>query len=652
MDVLAAADPSPRKEYMDWICRVYCKGAFLAEDAERVRNTLVLFHRWKHRLSVVERDIGRHKSEQSVWECVERFDPSRTEDLEPEGRELRRQERAKALAESEVCDEEGFDGWIAASPRTAYASRWWGRGTRWCTAMKQGTHFQYYSKSGPLRVFVSPDGAKFQAHVATGSCCDEQDRRVDFAAFVKALPAPAVEILKEDVRKLLPSSDGPVKLAIDGSMILSLPISIVPEDVAAGLKAKGIEKLKTLAENGEWKLRYAHESLSKWALGLRTAANHPYGQSNHLVLDREGGERMTADTSDRSVKPLRELIAALADGPEGFAAEAITGICGQWEAKNGFRNPAWMGAILETVGVNGIPPETWHALAVKVAKMPRAWSEFAIPEEAIDENVADALANGWSLIPVPEAMRTKRRLTFILSKHPDLARTEIPALGMEDMIDEEVAMAMVSYRRGEGLEHVPARLLTHDFIVAALAEYPRAVKHAPAGVLTQEICHSVVSMDGTMAMEVPREFRDRELFLRAVRQNGTILHFVPHHLRDEEICRAAIAINPDQFPHATFDLRYEDYLAGVAMSGSLLARVPLRFRDEEMCLAAFRKQFDASYHIPPLVGERLKARFPEEFASYRGVLSSRYKAADDPIREFVPDGEMPDALPPIPALAA
>lgn len=663
LDVLAKADPSPRKEYLDWICRVYCSvkrseahlpeggqsEGFLAEDVERVSNTLVLFHRWKHRLPVAERDIGRHRSEQSVWSSVERFDPSRNEDIEPEGRELRRHERAKALAESEVCEDEGLDGWIVASPKTEFASGWWGRGTRWCTAMQSGTHFRHYSKSGPLRVFVSPDGAKFQAHVATGSCGDSQDRRVDFAAFVSRLPEPAAAVLRADVRRLMPASDGPVKMSYDTHMILSLPISLVPEDVAAALRAKGMEKIQILAEESGWKLYYVREAISKWALGLRTANDYPFGQSDYLILDSEAGDRMVAETNDKSVKPLRELLAALVKAPEAFAKEGVAGVCGLWEAKSGFKGQAWMAAVVETVGADRISPDSWQGLARKVAKLSRNWHDFAIPREVIDDAVADILATGWSLTAIPEGMMTKPRLMAILSRHPELIQTEVPSLGLANMVDREVAMAMVSYRNGEGLQYVPRDFLTRHFIVAALERHPRAVKHVPEGTLTREMCLSVVAMDGNMAKEIPRHFLDRELCLQAVRQNGTILNFVPVAMRDGEICSAALSKNPDQFPHATCDLRYEDYLAGVAVSGSLLARVPLQYRDERMCLAACRKQFDASYHVPPLVGERLKAEYPEEFVHYRGKLSSRY-GATHAIREFQPDDMVPAALPPVPGL--
>src|SRR5690606_28744024 len=95
----------------------------------------------------------------------------------------------------------------------------------------------------------------------------------------------------------------------------------------------------------------------------------------------------------------------------------------------------------------------------------------------------------------------------------------------------------------------------------------------------------------------PKRFRDYGTCLRAVAQNGSVLQHVPEELRTEELCRTAL--DPDQFPHVDFPLRYEDYLRGVSVSGSLLARVPLEFRDAEMCAAAIAKQRDAATHVPP-----------------------------------------------------
>lgn len=655
-EVLLEADPSSNGEYLDWICRIYYAGEILMEDRERVRNTLVLFHRWKRRLSEEERDIGRHKTEQSVWKAVERFDPSRVEDANPEGRELRRIERAKALAESEVCESESLEGWVVASPRTAFASTWWGRGTRWCTATNKGSHvFMSYHSRGPLRVFVTPEGRKFQAHVASGACADELDRPVAFSAFVDRLPAPGLDTLKGDMRALLSSlgADAEGKLATGeiARIMTCIPRALVDDDVAAAFKARGLERVKVKAEDGPWKLKFVNDGLSKWALGLEATTKSPWSTPNFLLLEGPAGLSLHAEMDGKSAEPFRVIARALADAPEEFRSAAILETANLWEGPGGYRNAATISAFIEALPSGAVPQQAWVNLARKIAKKPRDWHDFAIPHRFVDDEVADALAHGWSLAAIPATMVTKPRIMTLLSKHPQLAATELDAYGLGQAVDHEVAMAMASFGSGEGLPFVPADLKSREFCLEALDRYPRALKHVPEEYLTQEICYRIMDKNAQLLADIPHRFKDRELYLRAVTQNGGQLFLVPEKYRDEDVCRAALENKPDQFPHVTFALAYDEYLTGVAVSGSLLARVPLEFRDETMCLAAVRKQIDAFAHVPPLVAAAIKADPANaDLSRHSGNrVSSRYPKSD-PIYAFMPGGNRPERLVPLPAL--
>ena len=87
----------------------------------------------------------------------------------PSGKALRRAERETVLAESVVVHR--ADDLVVAVPLTERASRWWGRGTRWCTAAENGCAFGCYNETGPLVVMVIPGRApgeparKWQMHV-------------------------------------------------------------------------------------------------------------------------------------------------------------------------------------------------------------------------------------------------------------------------------------------------------------------------------------------------------------------------------------------------------------------------------------------------------------------------------------------------------
>jgi hypothetical protein len=63
----------------------------------------------------------------------------------PEGRAKRKADREKAYLESFFIQEGQETTPTIVSPQTEFASCWWGRGTRWCTASKEYNMFDSYS---------------------------------------------------------------------------------------------------------------------------------------------------------------------------------------------------------------------------------------------------------------------------------------------------------------------------------------------------------------------------------------------------------------------------------------------------------------------------------------------------------------------------
>lgn len=182
-DTLLKADPSPKLLYAEFVMRTYCAGEFLAEDIERIRETLSVFHVNKRRLPLEQRDIGSYSSERDLWAMLSAA--GFLQGIQSSGKETKRSDRNRAHLESEVVRSEG---WTMAKLGSAFSARWWGMGTRWCTTEKTGKTYHNYANKGPLRVFVSPDGIKHQLHIATGSLCDATDRHVDLTVYLGKLP--------------------------------------------------------------------------------------------------------------------------------------------------------------------------------------------------------------------------------------------------------------------------------------------------------------------------------------------------------------------------------------------------------------------------------------------------------------------------------
>lgn len=156
------ADPTHNKKFARWLVDAYIRGDYRTEDCEKAFETLKLFQAHSSKLDQKHRDIGQHSSIGEIWKLVKGFVENAEETQS--GKEKRRSERAKAREESLILLEEADV--IVAVPLTRFAAIWWGRGTRWCTSMKNAIHFESYRK-GPLFVIIC-HSMKVQAYVYDG----------------------------------------------------------------------------------------------------------------------------------------------------------------------------------------------------------------------------------------------------------------------------------------------------------------------------------------------------------------------------------------------------------------------------------------------------------------------------------------------------
>jgi len=177
-DRLVEADPTPGKEYLEWLLRRYIKGGFdhpvrpkkgyvsyvhpdLAE-ASRLRDALEAFDFYKDVIAPGKRDIANHVDEHSIWAAVA---PHLTSsEANPASGAPSLAGKGKALSETDVLFSNG--DWTLVRPRTTEASKWWGRGTCWGrmhTSSKDHLFDENLAK-GSLFVGIGPRG-KFQFHM-------------------------------------------------------------------------------------------------------------------------------------------------------------------------------------------------------------------------------------------------------------------------------------------------------------------------------------------------------------------------------------------------------------------------------------------------------------------------------------------------------
>jgi len=643
VESLVSFDPTPRHEYLDWICRTYVGQSFLLEDASRVFDTLTVFHRYKHRLPVAQRDIGLLKSEQDLWELVERFTPQNGEEEPAEGKELKRQEKAKALSESDILESEDLDGWTVASPKTHFAARWWSKGTRWCTGMKKPAYFNNYVRSGPLRVFISPSGEKLQAHVATLTFCDAADRRLSNNAFLDQIPAPALKMLQDDAIR---SMD---KLGI----FSRIPAPLRSESMIEKAKQEGFDQAVTLAENSDgYLLKYLPSMLSMWAFGLISENEFGRGgQRADVILMR--AETVLAHYYDSSNgATLCDQIKNTTD--VDFIRKCASSMLCLWERNNNFPNK-FVNVIGKAFADEYFDQATWDAYFAKAAKKLRNNNDLTIPvaERYISDEMADALAKYNLLTILPQSMITPERVDIFVADTPENI-SRVAYHGHEHMISDEAIATAAKWKKGKGLAYVPYERLSQELFHSVVKEHPTAIYHADQRHLTHELIDYVVSIVPSAIINIPERFVTEELVLKAISINGSLFQQLNQKWKTQAVTELALRVSPNVFVNTDCYLTYEQFRNGVAIVGSSLSRVPLIYRTIEMCEAALLAHVaDAVAHVPPRVLAAIKERrdsnpdspLKTHTSGWNRPLSKRY-APNDPIHSFFPDDDtvLPERL--------
>jgi Domain of unknown function (DUF4116) len=206
----ANADPTPGKSRTQWMVKTYCVDAdFKLEDLGRAYQALVDFERFKRKLSVELRELSKLESLQELEALVDPFVQAEAKarldmDLSSvTGREKRRLEEVKARDESVIL-QEGNGLATMVAPMTEFASCWWGRGTKWCTAAEKDNAFMRYYEFAPLIIVVCPNGVKFQVYVSSYKCLGDHYDIVQFMnAMDKSVSQHVVKEYWNELRPLL-----------------------------------------------------------------------------------------------------------------------------------------------------------------------------------------------------------------------------------------------------------------------------------------------------------------------------------------------------------------------------------------------------------------------------------------------------------------
>lgn len=184
---IEAKDPTPNKEYTQWLARKYALGgppgyALKIEDINR-NDLLRLFQVAKKRriIKPEHADINRFKTyldfENTMHDAYNNFEELEAEQ-QPEGKATK------------VYNDENV---TIVVPEDEAAACKYGRNTRWCTASTRGHNmFDQYNRTGKLYILIPKkpkyEGEKYQLHFSSNSYMDENDDPVELTDIFRRFP--------------------------------------------------------------------------------------------------------------------------------------------------------------------------------------------------------------------------------------------------------------------------------------------------------------------------------------------------------------------------------------------------------------------------------------------------------------------------------
>jgi hypothetical protein len=173
---LETGDPTPHKEYAQWIAARYITGDTKLED---VGSTLA---EYLYKFSILKRkkilkppanDINKYNSFSNFMDNMDEY-------ALPEDEVVNKGKATEVYKDAEV---------RIVVPEDEPAACYYGRGTRWCTAATQGTnYYNHYSRQGPLYILIPTkakyEGEKYQLHFPSEQFMDENDDSVSLTYII------------------------------------------------------------------------------------------------------------------------------------------------------------------------------------------------------------------------------------------------------------------------------------------------------------------------------------------------------------------------------------------------------------------------------------------------------------------------------------
>lgn len=171
---------------ISWVANQYAKGLFHAGevDLNQVEEYLNKFEKYKKNKDLFQSaDINQY----TYTDLQTQLNKIPKDDISHLGSSARKTIRDQGKDEIEKVYDDGE--WLVVIPLTEAASRYWGQGTRWCTAAdSEHNQFKAYSSEGSLYIIINQHNPeeKYQFFFAEGSDYSDEDDDIPLDEFSNA----------------------------------------------------------------------------------------------------------------------------------------------------------------------------------------------------------------------------------------------------------------------------------------------------------------------------------------------------------------------------------------------------------------------------------------------------------------------------------
>jgi len=172
-------DPTGNSKYTKWIISRFVDpngGIRFVEDLSKLTEPMTRYAKLTQSGAIPanNRDINQFKNMLSFLNLMDQYAEKKT------GREERQGEEENLFKSGQAVLYKDIGQIKIVIPKTEEAAKYYGEGTKWCTAGDKDNQFDYYNEQGPLYdIIFRGYGIKWQFHFETAQFMDEQDQPLD-----------------------------------------------------------------------------------------------------------------------------------------------------------------------------------------------------------------------------------------------------------------------------------------------------------------------------------------------------------------------------------------------------------------------------------------------------------------------------------------